>query len=76
MKDHVLVEYSFLFNPQEVWGHVNELEKEIAIFFESKGLEAVGIPLLNQGGKRMILIKTKPPEVVAEPVKIKGVTNG
>ncbi|KKN16899.1 hypothetical protein LCGC14_0971040 [marine sediment metagenome] len=57
----VFLEYSFMFNPDEAWQHVNQFEQDFAKFLDERGFEAETIKGIGEGaGKRILFISKKP----------------
>lgn len=60
MKNMVILEYLFMFNPNQTWGHLYEFEKSLAEFFNSKGMEATVVKTVDGvQGRRMLVISKK-----------------
>jgi hypothetical protein len=60
MADIVFLEYAFMFDPSETWGHLYQFEEDLFKFFDDKGLEVSKISSISgQSGKRVMLIKQK-----------------
>ena len=57
----VLLDYMFLFNPDEVgWDNVHDFEKDLVALLDEKGLDSQIIKSVEgQTGKRMILLMPK-----------------
>ena len=68
----VFLEYSFMFNPDEAWQHVNQFEQDFAKFLDERGFEAETIKGVGVG-KRILAI-TKKPDIgpPPEPAKMKS----
>jgi len=69
MKEHVMIEYQFIFEPSKTWGHVNEFENFFVKALDSIDLKGVSVPLLNNPSKKIIMIVKKPEETPAPPKK-------
>ena len=71
----VFLEYSFMFNPDEAWQHVNQFEQDFAKFLDERGFEAETIKGVGEGvGKRILFISKKPdigPPPEPKPMKSK-----
>ena len=66
MKNMVILEYLFMFNPSDTWSHLYEFEKSLTEFFNSKGLEAEVVKTVEGSpGRRMLVIKKR--EVLSLP---------
>ena len=59
MKNHVLIEYMFMFEA-DVFGQILEFEKTFTAYLESIGLQGEAVPLIGGANKRLVLIKKKP----------------
>ena len=56
----VVLEYLFMFNPEETWDSLSGFEKDLSKFFNEHGAEAVIIKSIEgQQGKRVLLIQKK-----------------
>lgn len=61
MNKLAFLEYIFMFNPEESWGHLYEFENQLAKFFTAQGLEAQIVKTVEgSGSRRILLIKRKP----------------
>lgn len=59
-KNLVVLEYLFIFNPEETWDTLSGFEKDLARSFNEHGLEATIIKSIEgQQGKRVLLIQKK-----------------
>jgi hypothetical protein len=68
----VSLEYTFLFDSEETFAHLNIFEKALAKFFDENGLEGEFVTgVEGQPGRRIILIKRKPKGV--EPLTAKDI---
>jgi glutathione synthase/RimK-type ligase-like ATP-grasp enzyme len=60
MKNLVLLEYIFMFNPSETFSHLYDFEKTLTEFLNSKGLEATIVKTVNgYQGRQVLLIKRR-----------------
>ena len=58
MKNHVLLEYMFLIDPDGTFATLDQFEKSLADFFAAHGLEAEAVHTINTvNGRRMFIIK-------------------
>ena len=59
-KNLVVLEYLFMFNPEETWDTLSGFEKDLARSFAEHGLEATIIKSIEgQQGKRVLLVQKK-----------------
>lgn len=65
MADVVLLEYTFMFDPSETWGHIYQFEESFAAYLKTIGFQATVVKSVDGGnGKRILMIaKAKPMEV-------------
>jgi len=59
MKEMVILEYIFMFNPNQTWSHLFEFEKELAGYFNSKGLQAEFVKTVDGVQSRRMLVISK-----------------
>lgn len=59
MKQIVLLEYTFMFEPGDTWAHLYEFEKTLSDFFATKGLDAQIIKAIEGGGTKRVLYLRK-----------------
>ena len=52
-------EYLFLFDSGELWGRLEDFEKDLAKFLNQYGLEAESIKIAGQKGRKLLLINKK-----------------
>lgn len=63
-----LLEYLFVFDPTQTWGHFHEFESELAKFFEQRNLEAKAIETIaGSPTRRMLLIQPIKSEAPVNP---------
>ena len=56
----VVLEYLFMFDPEETWNNLYAFEADLVKFFNAHGSEAIVIkPVDGQQGKRVLLIQRK-----------------
>ncbi len=67
MKDHIFIEYTFIFEPGETWGNMQEFEKTLSDHLDGIGLIGQDIPSRNSSNKKLIIIRKKPPVPVEIP---------
>jgi hypothetical protein len=58
MKKLAVLEYTFLFEPEETWQHLFQFEKDLTDFFKSKGKELQVVKTIEGAttGRRIVLI--------------------
>ena len=61
----VYIKYSFIFDPEDTWTYKEELDKDIASFFATKGLEVEVIK--SEKGHEAMLYISKAEEGVPTP---------
>lgn len=62
MNKMVMLDYTFLFEPDNTWGHLYQFESELSKFFASRGFEAQIVKSIEgQQGRRILLIKRVDP---------------
>lgn len=73
LKNVVLLEYSFLFEPSKIgWGNVYEFENQLLKYFTSLGMNPQPVKYIaGQNGKRMVYLSPEPMVKIAPPVKPK-----
>lgn len=58
MKDAVMLEYAFLFDPTDTYQHLYQFEKDLAKFFSEHGMEArILTPMGGYQGRKILLIQ-------------------
>lgn len=68
----VILQYSFMFDPSEVWNKMSEFEADFAAYLRSKGLEAQTVTPIGASQKVLIIQKQKlPPPAPAPTVSLK-----
>ena len=55
----VLLEYMFLFDSSELWGRLDDFEKDLARFFDSYGLGAEVVKIAGLKGRKLIIVSKK-----------------
>lgn len=66
----VVLEYLFMFDPDETWDSLSIFEKDLAKSFAEHGVEAKIIKSIEgQQGKRVLLLKKKKEEI--QPLGVK-----
>ena len=60
MKSLAFLEFTFLFDPSETWESISTLEKDLASFLETKGLEAEVIMPAGINNRRVLFIRKIP----------------
>ena len=67
MKNHVLLEYMFLIDPDGTFATLDQFEKSLADFFAAHQLEAEAVHTMNTvNGRRMFIIRKI--ETIAAPL--------
>jgi hypothetical protein len=67
MKNFVMLDYTFLFDPNSSWSHLSQFEGDLAEFFSANGLRAEIVePMKGQIGRRILLIKRIDPMLMGQ----------
>ena len=70
-KEFAFLEYGFIFEPNDTWGHIRDFEIDLGKYFNEKGYEAVVLnPVSGYEGKKFLLIRGMPKiDKMSEPIK-------
>ena len=79
MKDHVFLEYMFVFEPSTAFAHLYEFERSLAEFFSQKGFDAQVLETVDGATGRHIFYIARREVIEASPSntdrsKMKAVT--
>ena len=58
-KSLAYLDYTFIFDPSEVWGNITDVEKDFGIFLSERGLEGEILVPMGVVNKRVVLISKK-----------------
>lgn len=73
VKNLVMLEYAFMFDPKQTWSHIDDFEDDLAAFFKTKGLEAQIIsPINGYKGRRILFITPDPTTLPTIDPSIRG----
>ena len=72
MKECVMLEYVFMFDPSQTYQHLYQFEQDLAKFFKEHGMEAeIVSPIGGYQGRKILVIKKAEliPEITEKPIK-------
>ena len=73
MKNLALLDYTFLFDPSELWTNTSQFEGALYKFFEERGIDCQTVTTnQSNNGRRMIVLSQKPMVKTSEKVTTKG----
>lgn len=69
MKEVVLLDYMFMFDPSRTWAHLSEFETSLSKYFSENGMDVQVISVSGQSGRKVLYIKKKEEVKPIQPAK-------